>query len=199
MSVSLNKTVNTTVLSLQSIASNTVVIGSALDVSTKFSAFIGIHFGRRTASALTVGARVRIEGSMKSSGDGQWYVLAEYQSAVAAAESEAVSGTVNSGTNVITVSSTTNLIAGDLVYIDNGTIANSEWGRVKSISANTSITLEDNLLNAQTGSTIYDNAEIWTAYLDLSAVKRLRLVADFSGTGQACAIEAYMVTADNIG
>jgi hypothetical protein len=199
MSVSLAKTVNQTLLALQALSSNTVVIGSAVDVSTKFSAFIGIHFGRATASALTTGAKVRIEGSMKSSGDGHWYVLAEFQSAIAAAESEAVSGTVNAGTNVVTVASTTNLTQGDLVYIKNTTIGNSEWGRVKSISANVSITLEDNLVNAQTGSTIYDNAELWTAYLDLAAVTRIRAVADFSGTGQACDVEALMVTADSIG
>ncbi|HMJ84034.1 MAG TPA: hypothetical protein VK504_12735 [Vicinamibacterales bacterium] len=199
MSVVLAKTVNQSLLSLQSVASNTVVVGSAVDVSTKFTAFIGVHFGRRTASALTTGGKIRIEGSMKSSGDGHWFVLAEFQSAIAAAESEAVSGTVNAGTNVITVASTTNLTAGDLVFIDNGTIANSEWGRVKSISSNVSITIEDNLVNAQTGATIYDNAELFTAYIDLAAVTRIRAVADFSGTGQACAIEIIMVTADSIG
>jgi len=194
-----SKTAATSLLSVQSVASNTVVASSAVDVSTKYAAFVGIHFGRRTTSALTVGAKVRIEGSYKTSGDGHWYSLAEFQSAVTAAESEAVSGTVSSGTNVITVASTTNLTAGDYVYIDNGTIANSEWGRVKSISTNTSITIEDNLVNAQTGATIYDNAEFFAVMLDLSAILRIRLVADFSQTGQACAVEAYMSTADSLG
>jgi hypothetical protein len=194
-----SKTGAVSLLSLQSIASNTVVISSAVDVSTKYAAFVGIHVGRRTTSALTLGGKVRVEGSYKSSGDGHWFPLAEFQSAIAAAESEAVSGTVSSGTNVITVASTTNLTVGDFVYIDNGTIANSEWGRVKAVSTNTSITIEDNLVNAQTGATIYDNAEIFTAQIDLSAVLRVRLVADFSGTGQACAIEAYMATADSLG
>jgi hypothetical protein len=193
-----NKTAGTSVLTLQSIASNTVVISSAVDVSTKFAAFLGIHFGRRTTSALTAGARFRVEGSMKSSGDGFWFSLAEFLTAIAAAESEAVSGTVSAGTNVITVASTTNLTVGDLVYLDNSTIGNSEWGRVKAVSANVSITIEDNLLNAQTGSTIFDNGEFFSVSLDLSAVTRLRLVADFSGTGQACSAEAFLVTGDSI-
>ena len=55
------------------------------------------------------------------------------------------------------------------------------------------------LVNAQTGSTIYDQGEFFSTVLDLTAIGRIRLVADFSGTGQACAVEAYMVTADSIG
>jgi hypothetical protein len=174
----LTKTAATSLLSLQSVASNTVVMSSAQDVSTKFAATIFIHFGRRATTALTEGVEFRVEGSSKSSGDGHWHTLASYKTNTIAAESEAVSGTVNSGTNVITVASTTNLVAKDVIYIDNGTIANSEWGRIKTISTNTSVTIEDNLVNAQTGSTIYDQAEIAALHIDLTAVTRIRLVAD---------------------
>jgi hypothetical protein len=141
----------------------------------------------------------RIEASAKSSGDGYWWPLATFRTAIALAESEAVSGTVSAGTNVITVASTTNLVAGDIIFIDNGTIGNSEWGRIKSVSAGVSVTIEDNLVNAQTGATIYDQAEMFVAQLDLTAVGRLRVVADGSGTGQAVAVEALMVTGDSIG
>jgi hypothetical protein len=195
---SLSKTQGVSLLALQSVASNTVVISSAVDVSTKLAATVGIHFGRRATTALTAGMIFRIEGSMKSSGDGFWFPLAEFSTAIATAESEAVSGTVSSGTNVITVASTTNYLAGDLVYIDNGTIANSEWGRVKSIVGNTSITIEDNLVNAQTGATIYDQAEFIVAQIDLTAIGRIRLVCDGKSTGQATAVQAYMVTCDAI-
>lgn len=195
---SLLKTQGTTLLALQSVASNTVVISSVQDVSTKLAAMVGIHFGRRAATALTEGVELRIEASMKSSGDGQWFPLASFKTATAAAEAEAVSGTVSAGTNVITVASTTNLIAGDLIYIDNGTIANSEWGRVKAISTNTSVTIEDNLANAQTGSTLYDQAEFYIAQFDLSAVGRIRFVVDARNSGQAVAVEAFMVTGDSI-
>lgn len=187
-----SKSVGNTLLSLQSVSSNTVVISSALDVSTKFAAWITIHFGRRATTALTEGVEFRIEGSSKSSGDGHWHMLTGFKTMIAAAESEAVSGTVNSGTNVITVASTTNLTGADLIYIDNSTIGNSEWGNIKSISTNTSVTIEDNLVNAQTGSTLYDQAEMFNALIDLSAVTRLRLVADAYNTGQAVAVEAFI-------
>jgi hypothetical protein len=194
-----SKTQGLSLLSLQSLASNSVVISSAVDVSTKFAIGVFIHFGRRATSALTEGVEFRLEGSSKSSGDGHWYPIASVKTAIAAAESEAVSGTVNAGTNVITVASTTNLVAGDLVYIDNGTIANSEWGRVKSIVSNTSITIEDNLVNAQTGSTIYDQGEVFALLADISMVGRVRLVADGRNTGQAVAVEAHYTLLDSIG
>src|SRR5215203_4124664 len=149
-----SKTQGVTLLALQSVASNTVLISSAVDVSTKIAAAFFIHFGRRTASALTEGMEFRLEASAKSSGNGHWFPLFAVKTNTTAAESEAVTSTVSSGTNVITVASTTNLVAGDAIYIDNGTIANSEFGRIKSIVANTSVTIEDNLVNAQTGATI---------------------------------------------
>lgn len=105
---------------------------------------------------------------------------------------------MNSGTKVITVASTTNLTAGDIIYIDNGTIANSEWGRIKSISGNVSVTIEDNLVNAQTGATIYDSAEIYSPVAIPEGSLRVRVVADGSGYTQAFAIEATLITIDSI-
>lgn len=193
------KTIQSALISLQSIAAATVVISSELDVSSKFAAQLFIHFGRRAVTALTVGANFRLEGSAKASGDGHWFPLFNFTTDIATSETEAVSGTVNAGTNVITVAATANLAAGDIIFIDNGTIGNSEWGRVKSIVTNTSITIEDNLVNAQTGATIFDQAQIVSALIDLSGVKRIRMVVDNSGTGQAIAAEVELITLDSIG
>ena len=95
-----SKTQGTSVLSLQSVASGAVLISSAIDVSTVMAASIFIHFGRRAATALTVGCIIRIEASSKSSGDGHWYPLFIYTTDIAAASDEAVSGTVSSGTTL---------------------------------------------------------------------------------------------------
>lgn len=192
------KTLQTNPISLQQISSGDVIISSAVDVSSYFAAIFYIHFGRAATTGLTVGVNFRIEGSPKTSGDGHWFPLAQFLTDVAAAESEAVSGTVSSGTNVITVASTTNLVAGDNVLLLNGTVANSEWGRVKSISSNTSITIEDNLVNAQTGGTIYDQAQFFVANVDLSGVNRIRVVVDNKGSGQAVVAEVELVTLDAI-
>jgi len=192
------KTQNTAVFTLASTAASSVAISSAVDVSTIWGASFFIRFGRRSASAAGAGVNIRIEGSFASSGDNTWIPLAIFTTNFAACEAEAVSGTVNSGTNVITVASTTNLTAGDIIYIDNGTIANSEWARIKSISANVSVTIEDNLVNAQTGATIYDSAEMYVAQLDLSSIGRVRVVVDGSLFTQANTVEVKMVTLSSI-
>lgn len=193
------KTIQTAPIALQSVASGAVVLSSAIDVSSKFAGQVFIHFGRRATTALTLPTTFRVEASATASGDGHWYPIAVVSTEVAAAESEAVSGTVSSGTKVITVASTTNLAAGDSIYIDNGTIANSEWARIKSIVSNTSVTIEDNLVNAQTGATIYDQAQIIPILVDLSTVSRIRIVVDNSVAGQAVAVEVELTTLDSIG
>lgn len=196
-----SKTQGTSVLSLQSVATANVVASSAVDVSTKFAGTMMIHFGRRATAALTAAVIFRIEASAKSSGDGFWFPLYQWSSQTVAANSITPSGTNASGQNVITTTTTAGAI-GDLVYIDNTTIANSEFQRVKAISANTSITLEDNLANAQNNgsATVYNKAEWWAIPLDLSAIGRIRLVVDTASgpSGQNIAVEAFVVTEDSV-
>lgn len=192
------KTVQTALLAIQSVAASSVAISSAFDVSGKLGGIIHVRFGRRSATAAGAGVNIRLESSHATSGDNSWYPFAVFTTAFAACEGEAVSGTVSSGTNVITVASTTNLVAGDIIFIDNGTIANSEWGRIKSIVANTSVTIEDNLVNAQTGATMYDAAEIFTPITIPEGCVRIRAVADGALFTQAFAINVNLITIDGI-
>jgi hypothetical protein len=194
------KSVATSILTLQQLASNSVLVSAVQSVTTKFSAQFGIHLGRDdTGGVLAAGVAFRIEGSMKSSADDQWFPVAEYTSGTATPEAEAVSGTEAAASTVIEVASTSNLAAGDIILFKNTTIANSEWGRIKSIVANTSITVIDGITNAQTGSTIYDQGEFWSPVIDLLNLTRIRLVVDGSGTGRTVVVESYMNTCDSIG
>lgn len=201
----ISKTQGTSLLSLQSVAANTVALGSATDVSSKLAGTVFIHFGRRSATALTEACQIRVEGSAKSSGDGFWFPLATFLTQTAGPTQQSVNGTCASGQNVVAMTSTTGMSAdwaatspiGNIVYIDNSTIANSEWGRVKLVTSNTSITIEDNLLNAQTGSTVWPSAEVFMAMLDFTAVGRIRVVA-YNNAGVAIAIEAHLVSGDSI-
>lgn len=196
------KTQGTSVFALATVATAVVSISSAIDVSGKFAGTMFVHFGRTVATALGAQCKFRIEASSKSSTDGHWYSLFEWATAngLTAASDEALTGTVNAGQNVLTCASTTGFVAGDLIFAKNGTIGNSEFHRIKSIVTNTSVTVEDNLVNAQTSSTIYDIAEWWAIPLDLSAIGRIRLVIDAASgpTGQTIAAEAHLVTLDSI-
>lgn len=197
----ITKTVGTSVISLQSVAASTVLVSSTVSTANKLAATFFVHFGRRSATAAGAGVNIRIEASSKSSGDGHWYPIVILTTNFAACEAEAATGTNSSGQNVITCASTTNLTAGDIVFIDNSTIGNSEWKRIKSISASTSVTFEDNLVNAQNSgsATMYDSAEIYPPItIDLTAISRIRVVADGSSFTQAFAIEVDMITGDSI-
>jgi len=187
-----------TLLALQSVSASSVVVGTPLDVSTKMGGLVYLRFGRRAATAAGAGCNIRLEASHSASGDNSWYPFSIFTTAFAAAEAEAVSGTVAAGATAITVASTTNLTAGDLIFIDNGTIANSEWARIKAISANVSVTVEDALVNAATGCTLYDSAEIYAPVAIPEGALRIRCVVDASLFTQACAVEARYSTIDGI-
>lgn len=195
-----SKTGAIALLSLQNVAASTVVVGSAQDVSTKLGGAVRVLFGRRSASSGTASANIRLEASTQASGSGanNWSPFAVFSTDFAACEAEAVSGTVSSDTNIITVASTTNLTAGDVIFISNSTAGNSEWGRIKSIVTNTSVTIEENLNNAQTGSTIYDAAEIYQGIRIPPDALRVRAVFDGSLFTQACAVYVEMSTTDKI-
>ncbi|NOT38550.1 MAG: hypothetical protein HOP11_14355 [Saprospiraceae bacterium] len=192
------KTIQTKLKSITHVSGNAVEISSVGDVSGKLGGLIMVRFGRRSATSGNAGVNIRIEVSSMSSGDNGWFPVIVYTTAFAACESEAVSGTASAGATTISVASTTNLVAGDVIFFANGTAANSEWARIKSIVTNTSITIEDPLTNAQTSSTIYDAAEIYPPISIPEGATRVRVVFDGAGFTQNYAVEASLITIDGI-
>jgi len=194
-----SKTGNQALIALTQAAANAVIVGAAVDVSTKMGAIVNARFGRRSASLATAGVNIRIEASNRTSGN-HWHPLAIITTAYAACQAQALAATVNAGQNVLGMASTTGITAGDIVFIDNATAANCEWGRVQSVVTNTSATLEDNLMNAQGGRTIYDSAEIYApiSVPILDGVMRVRAIVDGSLFNQPYAVEIIMSTTDSI-
>lgn len=192
-----NKTQGISVMSLQTVSASSGVRSSVISFARDLKAKFFIHFGREAATAAGAGVNIRIESSSESSGDNNWFPEAIFTTQFAAVSDEAVSGTEAAGQTVIGVASTTGLTAQDLVFFFNGTIGNSEWGRIKSISTNTSITLEDALTNAQTGSTIYDGAELFICEINVEAGVRYSAYIDGSLYTQAFAIEVRATTFDS--
>lgn len=191
------KTGDLDLISLQDVAGSGYVVGSAVDLTGKEMGMVYARFGRRSASAAGAGCNIRIEASFKTSGDNSWFPLATFTSQFAACEGEAVSGTCNSGQKVIGAASTTNLTAGDIIFISNSTPANSEWARIASVVTNTSVTVEDNLINAQTGSTMYDTAEIFAPIPVPKQVLRLRAVVDGTSFTQNFSVQVKYSTVES--
>ena len=106
------------------------------------------------------------------------------------------------GETVLAVVATAGFVATDLLYIqDTGTLADSEWARCQEIVANTSINLIDGLTTQKdSADVIWNDANVWAAQLDLTAVTRLRVVFQHEGTtGANVHVKALMVTGDSIG
>lgn len=197
---SFTKTIQAALLALQSVAASSVVVGSAFDMSGKIGGMVQVRFGRRATTAAGAGANIRIEVSKAAAGDNSWFPLAIFTSAFAATNSQPITTTSNAAQNVLTMTTTTNMAIGDVVFIDNGTIGNSEWARIKAVSAAASVTIEDNLVNNQANTTpVYRAAEIYPPVAIPEGVYRIRAVADGSLFTQAWAVEVTLTTVDSIG
>lgn len=185
--MALSKVAEASLLDIQSVASNSFVVGAAKDVSAALTAGIRIRMGRGTANAFSTAAPSwRLEGTGKASPTANdWNTIAGNSAALGASiGSQAVSGTEAIGQTVVTLAAGTNFAAGDFVFFHNTTIENSEWKRVASVSG-ADLTLYDALVFAQTGATCRDQAEEWGFTIDCLPWQNIRLVIDALSSGQA--------------
>lgn len=191
--MALTKVTEAVLFAIASIASNTATYGSAVDVSTYYGCDVRIRMGRGTGSAFTTAPEIRLQGTYKTSPTANdWVTLAAFRPDVGASiGSQAVSGTEAAGQTTITLAAITNFGVGDYIFFHNTTLANSEWAHILS-AAGSDIVIEEGLVNAQTGATVRDQAEMYHVQLDLTSIQKLRLVVDGHSSGQAVIVEAGM-------
>ena len=191
----------TAAVAWQDIASAAQVIAADIDVSTKFGAQFFTDLGRLTGSAFTAGwPNVRIEASGKSSGNDAWAPVASYQMAVGASiAATTLNGAITAGATSLVVTSATNIAVGDLLFLGHTSdVTKYELVRVKAVSS-TTITFEEACTYAHdNGCLITDQAEKWTAYIDCSGIKRLRVVVDNVGSGQGIKCRVVHNTFDSV-
>lgn len=198
------KTANQVVFATQVLAVSTRLISSEIDVRTvgAVGADLYVAFGRQSATAYTNSPQIIVQGSPSPVGTtaDDWTVLDQVSPVLGTSLTAlAASGTVTSGQKTIGLASTTNLSIDDMLFISNGTIGNSEWADVDSISVNTNVVVAENLLFTQTGATLYRLAEKWRIPLDLSKCVKIRVVVDNANNAVAggVVIRAKLVTQDS--
>jgi len=170
------------------------VVGSEVNVTGKFTGTVFIHFGRTTAGVPTAGVTFRIEAAAKGSGAGEWMPLTSVISNIIQCST---STNVSTSGVAQTVASGTGFNPQDIILIADGTVANSEWARLVSVSGAV-LSMEEALVNAHTTGSVYNKAEMYAIPLDLSSVGRLRVVADGSAHNQSFVCEAYLNTLDSV-
>jgi hypothetical protein len=199
MSSSISKTDAQTIQALTQSAGLSNTISSTFAATNTLAATVGIHFGRRIATAGGAGVTFRIEGNMKASGAGFWFPLAQFTTQFAATTYTATGGSGNtSGTPTLTLTNT-GFVVGDIVHIDDGTsTVTGEFHRVVALISTTGLTLEENLNATHNSKNVSRAAEMFVAQLDLTGIKNLRVVADAGSFTQVFAWEAWAVTGDSI-
>ena len=184
-------------LALQEVtAAPRVVISSGFQIGAGLAASIFVRISRTSAAAFTSGVIIRYEISPLVNSNGYWSPLAYYMTDTVAPEAEAISGnTASAGATIINVVSTTNLIAGNIIFIKNsGTFSASEFARISNISANNYIQLEEALVNSQpSGNLLWNKAEIPApCYIPGDwGISQARIVVDGSNAGVNYAVEAF--------
>ncbi len=202
MSTLANKTANTTLVTWAQgeLASAAQYISAAQDVSTKFAAAFSILMGRLNGSAYTVGPKVRIEGSMASSGL-PWVPLVQYQMSIGASiGSQTLNGALTAGgTTALMNTNVTNFNVGDIVFLPDSSTGNYELARIKSISSLTLTFEEAYNFNHANAGTVTTQGEMVFPAIDLSPYKFIRAVVDNTGTGQGVKVEVKMSTFNSVG
>lgn len=195
--MAITKTTRTSLLTIVSVASNTIQIGAAVNVASYHAASGRIRMGRASATAFTTAPEIHLQATAESgtpSTDSWETVAGPFVPQVGATiGNQAVSGTAAAAATTVTLAAGTNFASSDYIFFHNTTLANSEWKRFVSVAAAVlTFGTGDGLAFAQTGSTARDQSEDYPFGLDLTPWQQLRVVVFAYGTGQAVIVQADM-------
>lgn len=204
-----NKTAGATLFTGADCASGSMYLGSEINVASVYSATAFIRLGRTVTNVLTNFVGFKLEGSGKDSGADYWSPLYVWTNAILAVTgiipaSNLLNGATSAGATTYTLDSATGQNAGDLVFFYEST--KYEWARTKSISGAVATPLDPLVYAHADNTTVLDQGEEWAIQLDLSSIKRLRLVVDTAAAGgvsaaavgQTVFVQAYLNTLDSV-
>ena|SRR3972149_6176358 len=173
------KTITAELLSITKVAANAQQKSSELDLTNIRDLLLIIHHGRTAVTAFVgAGTEYIVQVSAKASGDDTWTDIASIVAEIALATAITADGAEAAGQTVIEIGANTPAV-GDIVFWENATLANSEWGKVVAISAGVTFTLLDGLTNAQAAAQlIYNKGKVYALNLSTRSAKRLRVIVN---------------------
>ena len=191
-----------TAISHQLVTHPATVVGSALDVSTKLAMTLDLfHAAVQAAQANTNPGKFLVQKSASASGNEDWVTQFEFDATISTASDEVMDAVEGVGETALAVTLTAGFVTGDKLYIqDVTTLADSEWGLCREIVTDTSINLVDGLTNAKAiNDIIWNDADTFTCYLDLTGVGRVRVLFMHEGAvGANCHVKALVTYGDSI-
>lgn len=197
-----SKTAGAVALAHQAVTHPGTVVGSALDVTTKFRATLFLDHALVEAAANTNPASFLIQASAQASGTEEWVTIQEIPiSTTGTPATEAMTATEPVGETSMAVADTTGFAAQNEIYIqDTTTLADSEWNMVQEVVTNTAILLIDGLTTQKdSADVIWGSAERYVVPVNVEAYVRLRVIYLHEGAvGANAHIRATMITEDSI-
>lgn len=174
-----------TVLTHQAATHPTTIVGDPIDCTLASRAIIYLYHGYVEATADTNSGSFLIQlrpEAASSSVKENWLTHTTKTCGTTTPDTEAMTATEPAGETVLACASTTGFAVGDKLYIQNATLATSEWALLRKFTADTSITLVDGLTRAQaSGSVIWNDSNLWVVELDVTAVDAFRVVFHHEG------------------
>jgi len=179
LTTAITKTIQTELLAITKVAANAQQKSSELDLTNMKKVAIMIDHGRTATTAFVVaGTEYRIEVSQKATGDDTWRMIASAVCGITAATAITADGNEAAGSTLIEIGANTPVV-NDIVFWENTTLSESEWGKVVAIVAGTSFTLLDGLTNLQRAAQlIYNKGEQYVFNLDVEPFTRLRVIVN---------------------
>lgn len=170
----------TTVLSgWTAVAQDALVHSGELDISGTSKAVMQIQAALDTTTAHT-GTRFLVQISNSITGDADWYPLTEFVALIGTAATDAIEDDpLAAGSTAIALTGHALTVEGILLFIEDGTLANSEIALEASQSGNEVVIL-DGTENAHAVSTAIFNVAMMQLVTLPSTAMRARLVVDNS-------------------
>ena len=180
------------------------VVGTEVDVRSALSASVFVYHALIEAAANDPGAEyhLQVRGSVTAADDDDWVTAWVFKTRVDSALSTAINATEPIGETAIAVatdrSATAGFQEGQEIYLQDATLADSEWARVRHISA-TVITISGPLVNEKTSSGfVWSYAETFVGSVDLTGVSYMRMLfqnTDITGADVHIKADALILTA----
>ena len=176
------------------VAQNTLVHSDILDISDDLEAQLMLQAFLDTTTAHT-GTKIIVEVSWNTSGDEDWTDLTERVILIGTAATDLIEDNpLTAGSTSLTLTGHTLTVEGIWLGIEDGTIANSELGRVASQSAN-AVVLLDGTTNEHAQNTAVFNVAISDVIALLSAsIRRVRIVVDNSYDDNGSSLNYRLMT-----
>jgi hypothetical protein len=165
-------------ISMQAVTHPDTVVGTAISVADDFMVCGAFFYGPTETAATEEGAIFRLQYSVSASGNEDWVTFpgADFITFSGAATTCVIESTEAAGETAINVDDASVFDHGDVVYLDDATVADGEWNYVdiEDTTGEEYLTVVYGITNAKAANDDFWKANIFSWCVDVTAISRIR-------------------------